>query len=116
MKTQLRTGFKFILFILFLINSHFKSQQLALPNHDLTIVSKKNTVNESVTCYGSRLFRSYNNIISCRSIFNNMNVECLSHDNVTQSIITKSRFLNNQSHFPGVQKNRKIFQLTKFFT
>ena len=111
MKTQLRTGFKFILFILFLINSHIKSQQLALPNYDLNIVSERITVNESVAYYGSNLFRPFikNNNISCRSIFNNMNVGCMLHDKVTTSIRTKFRLLNKQLHFSRVQENRKVF-------
>ena len=111
MKTQLRTGFKFIIFILFLINSPFKTQQLALPNQDLTIVSEKITVNEFVPNCGSYLFRPYikNNIISGRSIFNNKDVGCLLYDNVTPSIIAKFRLINNQSHFSRVQKNRKVF-------
>ncbi len=119
MKTRYKTGFKFILFILFFINSFLESQQLALPKQDLTIVSEIIKVNEFGSRYSSGLFRSNtkNIIISYHSICNNMSVECMLNDNVTLSIITKFRLFDKQTHFPRVQKNRKVcFQLTKFFT
>jgi hypothetical protein len=112
MKTQCKTGFKFIIFILFFINSFLKSQQLALPKQDLAIVSKqKITVNEFVARYRDYLFTSgiKDNIITHRFILNNMIGEYLLLDNVTLSIITKFGFLNNQSYFPIILKCRKVF-------
>lgn len=108
MKTRYKTGFKFILFILFFINTPLKSQQLALPKQDSTIVSEhKITVNEFVARYSDYRFSSgiEDNIITRRSILNNMIGEYLLLDNVTLSMIG---FLKNQSHLPGVLKHRKI--------
>lgn len=112
MKTQCRTGFKFILFILFFVNSFLKSQQLALPNQVITTVgTHKITVKDFVTRCSDYLFSSgiKDNIITRRSILNNMIGEYLLLDNVTLSIITKIGFLNNQSHLPRVLKRKKVF-------
>ena len=112
MITQYRTVFKFIFFISFFINSFIQSQQLALPKQVLAIVSEhKITVNEFVDRYSDYLFSSgiKENIITRRSILNNMIGEYLLLDNVTLSIITKIGFLNNQSQLPRVLKHRKVF-------
>lgn len=112
MITQHKTGFKFIFFISFFINSFIQSQQLALPKQVLAIVSEhKITVNEFVDRYSDYLFSSgiKENIITRRSILNNMIGEYLLLDNVTLSIITKIGFLNNQSQLPRVLKHRKVF-------
>ncbi len=112
MKTQYKTVLKFIFIISFFNNSFIQSQQLALPKQDLVIVSEhKITVNEFVARYSDYLFSSgiKDNVITHRSILNNMIGEYLLLDNVTLSIITKIGFLNNQSHLPGVLKHRKVF-------
>ncbi|MFA5806606.1 MAG: hypothetical protein WC879_18395 [Melioribacteraceae bacterium] len=111
MITQYKTVLKFIFIILFFNNSFLKSQQLALPNQVITTVgTHKITVKDFVTQCSDYIFSTgiKENIITRRSILNNMIGEYLLLDNVTLSIITRIGFLNNQSHLPGVLKHRKV--------
>lgn len=121
MVPQFKTVSIFVFFILIFYSQSIHSQQLALPNQDLVIVSEhKITVNEFVVRYSEYLFSigMKDNIITRRSILNNMIGEYLLLDNVTLSIITKTGFLNNQSHLPGLLKREKVFlfQLTNFIS
>ncbi len=112
MKTQYRTGFKFILIILFFINSFLKSRQLALPNQVITTVGTHQiTVKDFVTRCSDYLFSSgiKDNVIARRSILNKVIGEYLLLYNVTLSIITKIGFLNNQSQLTRELKRRKVF-------
>ncbi|MCX6170119.1 MAG: peptidylprolyl isomerase [Ignavibacteriales bacterium] len=80
MKTQYKAGFKFILFILFFINSSLKSQQLALPNQVITSVgSHQITVKDFVTRCSDYIFSTgiKDNIVLRKSIMNNMINEIL---------------------------------------
>lgn len=102
MVSQYKTVSIFIYFIyLFFYSEAVQSQQLALPKQDFALVSEhKVMVNEFAARYSDYLFSSgiKDNIMSRRSILNNMISECLLLDNVTLSIITKFGFLNNQSY------------------
>lgn len=112
MKGLFRANLKFIFFILFFITSLIQSQQLALPIQIVaTVGTHQISVNDFVTRYSDYLFSSgiKDNIITRRSILNNMIGEYLLLDNVTLSIITKIGFLNNQSHLSRVLKHRKVF-------
>ncbi len=121
MVSQFKTVSIFVFFILFFPIQSIYTQQLALPNQDLAIVSEhKVTVNEFVVRYSEYLFSigMKDNIITRRSILNNMIGEYLLLDNVNLSIITKTGFLNNQCHLPRVLKSREVFlfQLTNFIS
>jgi len=88
MVSQFNTGSIFVFFILFFSLHSIHSQQLALPNQDLAIVSEhKINVKDFIDRYS----------------------EYLLLDNVILSIITKIGFLNNQSHLPRVLKCSKVF-------
>lgn len=121
MVSQFKTVSIFVFFILFFPIQLIYTQQLALPNQDLVIVSKhKITVNEFVVRYSEYLFSigMKDNIITRRSILNNMIGEYLLLVNVTLSIKTKIGFVNSQFLFPGELIRSKVFlfQHTNFIT
>jgi len=119
MVSQFKAVSIFIFFILFFPFQSIHSKQLALPK---SVVSENGThkiyVKDFIDRYSEYLFSFgiKDNIITRRSILNNMIGGYLLLDKVTLSIITKIGFLNNQSHLPRVLKHGKIFifQLTNF--
>ena len=121
MVSQFKTVSIFVYLILFFPFQTIHSQQLALPN---LIISEIRTheiyVKDFTDPYSEHLFTQVekNNVLTCRSILNNMIGESLLVDNVTLSIITKIEFINNKSHLTRELRHGKVFlfQPTNFIT
>jgi hypothetical protein len=107
-----KSAFEYLFFSFFLINAFLYPYHKLDPINVLTTIdSYKISIKDFIKRYNDYLFSTgiKDDIVISRSIFNNVIGKYPLLNYVTLSIITKTGFLNIQSHLPRILKVEKFF-------